>query len=418
MQNFFIIAARFKIYIFTFTLGMLFVVVWANCCIAAGIPEKKDIIGLNGYFDRVSERFPQFKTIVSVDFGKPMDLDLFLSLQRFGLRPVNKDWVSLMDNTKAIFALHAGQIEHLKKMGLVESVRPLREFFLRGLYRIKFKILEKKPKGPFRISVSSPRNSFGKRLLHIEQHIRPPCAYRIRRDSAGNRWVEVKFPDPEHGQRIKLDFYFIYKMRIKQLLRHSIAMTAPGRQIPERSLQNTNGSSIAKFLKSSEKIESSSTRIKSLAKRIIGDVSSPVRAYRRVDQYIERSIDYHSQKKAAFFGGEKVYRAMGKMYQPSRVTLERKLGACPDICILEAALLRAAGFPSRTAGRWGHFYTLLYHPGKGWLSPSVTPTGIPLVRDLDYRQKPFVQWRPHIKVQTTSWWGQVQVRIKKFKEVK
>ena len=44
-------------------------------------------------------------------------------------------------------------------------------------------------------------------------------------------------------------------------------------------------------------------------------------------------------------------------------------------------MLRAAGIPSRTAGRWGHFYTELFLPRQGWVSTSVTPTGIPLVVD-------------------------------------
>ena len=149
-----------------------------------------------------------------------------------------------------------------------------------------------------------------------------------------------------------------------------------------------------------------------LAEEILGQERVPRRVWARISKYIKDNIPYDHQKRAEFFGGRKVYRSMAEMYDPPEVILERRVGACPETCLLEASLFRAVGIPARTAGRWGHFFTEVHIPGRGWVSTSVTPTGIPLIRDVDAEHLPFVSWDQEVAVQTTRWTGEVRIRVR------
>ena len=367
------------------------------------------------YFHHVARKFPSFKTIVQVEFKEPVVDHQLSSLKSSRLCPVNQDWNHLLGKSKGIFVIRARRLNQLEKNELIETVDPLREFLLYGSYRIDFRIDEETAgfREPLKLSVTGPRNGFGKRLVKTEVQIRPSVPFRSLIDSAGNRWIEAKFPNPEHGQKIQFDFRFSYQVNVKQLLEHALAMISPekGSMIDYMKLRQRNSSAL-KYLRPAEKIDSDSPGIRWLAKDRIGSTFSPVKAYWRIHRFTEETIDYDQEKKEAFFGGRKVYRNMGRMYQPAEKTLRIRSGACPDVSVLETALLRAAAFPARTAGRWGHFYTQIYLPGRGWLSPSVTPTGIPLVRDVSNRHKPFVLWSPDMSLQIAAWWGHTHVEMK------
>jgi len=254
--------------------------------------------------------------------------------------------------------------------------------------------------GLIRFSVSTPRDSFGKKLIHIEDHVYPypPIPFVIKRDLAGNRWLKMETPQAETGSVVKFDFYFIYQVDTEKILGHALALVPPGEASKLRP-----GSPASAYLAPSLIIDSASPLVKSVAAKIFGGEKAPRRLYKRLVEYIRKHIKYNQAKKDQFFGGKSVYHNMAEMYQHPEITLRRKLGACPDTSVLEAALLRAAGVPTRTAGRWGHFYTEVFLPGKGWLSTSVTPTGIPLVVDPDNRHRTLVSWDPPIALQITMW---------------
>lgn len=357
-------------------------------------------------------RFPQIKTIVRAAFDTPVDFYTLLALQEAGLRPVNRDWISVIGRREAIFSVRAFRLEEIEKGPLAEAVQPLENFFLHGFYRINFQVVDPGAKGPLKLSVAGPRDGFGKKIIRIKERIRPDLPHTIRTDASGNRWVDVTYPDMEKGSTIRFDFYFTYLVNVRRLLAH--ALPKAGRQAASRgkalSSDGRSPGSATEFLKSSEKIKADAAVIRKAAlQEISGRADSPVETYCRLHDFMKKEISYDKTKRAAFFGGRKVYRDMKEMYQPATDTLRRRVGACPDTSILEAALLRAAGIPARTAGRWGHFYPELYIPEKGWLSPSVTPTGIPLIRDNNHRHLPFVRWSPRVSVQTTAWWGQVRI---------
>jgi hypothetical protein len=131
--------------------------------------------------------------------------------------------------------------------------------------------------------------------------------------------------------------------------------------------------------------------------------------YRRLMEFIKRKVSYDKRKRAAYFGGRMVYTDLDLMYQDPEETLKRHLGACPDTSVLECAFLRARGIPCLTAGRFGHFFTLLYVPGRGWMSTSITPTGIPLIRSPGPDLVPYQSWKPKIPLKTAYWEARVRI---------
>ena len=91
------------------------------------------------------------------------------------------------------------------------------------------------------------------------------------------------------------------------------------------------------------------------------------------------------------------------------MTLSRGIGACPDTSLLECTLLRARGIPCRTAGRFGHFFTVLYVPGHGWVSTSIHPTGIPLFLAPGPDHVPYQKWRPAILLRTSRLESRIRI---------
>jgi hypothetical protein len=122
--------------------------------------------------------------------------------------------------------------------------------------------------------------------------------------------------------------------------------------------------------------------------------------YKRLAKFVKDSVVYDKGKRNQYFGGKMIYSDLDEMYQDNKVTLSRRLGACPDTSLLECAFLRARSIPCRIAGRFGHFYPLVYVPGRGWMSTSVTPTGIPLIEAPGPDHIPYQKWEPKIPLKT------------------
>ncbi|NQT57069.1 MAG: transglutaminase domain-containing protein [Desulfobacteraceae bacterium] len=362
-------------------------------------------------FSEVARQYPRFKTLIYLGFGEDLDLARLLKLRRIGVHPLNGDLLEPLGHRAAIFFTRADSLEDLRRSGIVRSVHPLARFRMAGIYRIHLKIVESDFFGSIKFRVSTPRNGFGKKLVHIEHHISPSIPFAIKRDLAGNHWLDVEIPQAKAGMTVKFDFYFVYQVDVEEILKHALAM------VPLDEYSKLPPESPARsYLGPSPKIDSASPLVKSLSTEIFGDEKAPRRLYKRALQYLKKHITYDHTKRAQFFGGKTVYHDMAEMYQHPKVTLSRKMGACPDTSVLEATLLRAAGVPARTAGRWAHFYTELFLPNRGWLSPSVTPTGIPLVVDVDKRQLLFVSWDPPIAVQTIMWSSSLRIEDVDYNE--
>jgi hypothetical protein len=131
--------------------------------------------------------------------------------------------------------------------------------------------------------------------------------------------------------------------------------------------------------------------------------------YQRLTKFLKDTVIYDKKKRDQYFGGKATYSNLDDMYQDIEVTLSRHLGACPDTTLLECAFLRARGIPCRTAGRLGHFFSIVYVAGKGWMSTSVTPTGIPLFIAPGPDHIPYQKWEPNIPLKTLLLEAQIRV---------
>jgi hypothetical protein len=133
------------------------------------------------------------------------------------------------------------------------------------------------------------------------------------------------------------------------------------------------------------------------------------REFRRLTEFLKHVVTYDKLKRREYFGGQAVYCDLDDMYRPVSETLSKGKGACPDTILIECAFLRARGIPCRTAGRFGHFFSLVYVPGRGWMSTSVTPTGIPLIVSPGPDHVPYQNWKPRIALKTTRWEARVRI---------
>lgn len=355
---------------------------------------------------RLAAGYPSLKTIFLLAYDRELDLDRLTRLLSLNIVPVNGSLVDYLGRSWGIFHTSAGNLARLAPKLRAKAVVPLARFVMRGLYRIHFKIMEPGFSGPLRFSVTTPKSSFGKRLLKVQDSVYPKHPSSVRIDEGGNRWLDVELPEAKTGDILKLDFSALYRVDIKKLIHHSIYATAarPNGELPADS-------SARAYLGSGAKITPEDEMVVDLAAKLFGQDRVPRRLWFKVNKYIKDNIPYDHKKRAQFFGGRKVYKGMADMYDPPRVILTRKVGACPETSVLEASLFRAVGIPARTAGRWGHFFTELFIPGRGWVSTSVTPTGIPLQVDKDANHLPFVEWSERIAVKTTRWTGEVRIRL-------
>jgi len=252
------------------------------------------------------------------------------------------------------------------------------------------------------LEVTTPRESFGKRLLSSEYLVRPQVPSKAYTDPAGNQWLRVDYPEVRHGQTIKLFFAFRYMVNMSDLLTHDLMLVEQHQDasIPEE---------IRPFLNSGYKINAGMPQAVAWAQQGKSGPLNVQSEYFRLTKFLKDTVAYDQRKKDQYFGGKAIYSDLDDMYQDAEVTLFRRLGACPDTSLLECAFLRARGIPCRIAGRFGHFFSIVYVPGKGWASTSVTPTGIPLFLAPGPDHVPYQKWQPSIPLKTAFLGIQVQI---------
>jgi hypothetical protein len=175
-------------------------------------------------FRKIAKKFPNFRTIVKLKFDRPLSVAELLTLTDSGNQVIGDNILSILGKSEAILVTKASRLSWLNDQSFIKAVIPLERFNLSGLYRIHFKLVGQEFDGPISFSVASPRNGFGKKLLDIESYVWPRLPYKISTDNAGNRWLKIKIKDASNGQRIKFDFFFVYRVDISALLRHSLSM--------------------------------------------------------------------------------------------------------------------------------------------------------------------------------------------------
>ncbi|OGP90432.1 MAG: hypothetical protein A2156_11165 [Deltaproteobacteria bacterium RBG_16_48_10] len=273
--------------------------------------------------------------------------------------------------------------------------RLLERFTMTGIYRVGFKVEKEGYQGPLSLEITIPRDGFGKRLIYSENLIRPHAPTTMRFDSMGNRWFSANYSQIRYGETIRLHFAFKYSIDMAPLLNHDLMLLDQpgGSPIPEE---------VRPFLSSGYKIDKNLFEAVQWANEGVSGPPLNVRLeYQRLTKFVKDTIVYDQVKRNQYFGGRAIYSDLDDMYQEITMTLSRRLGACPDTSLLECAFLRARGIPCRIVGRFGHFYTDLYVPGKGWMSTSVNPTGIPLIIAPGPDHIPYQTWKPTIPLKTT-----------------
>jgi hypothetical protein len=367
---------------------------------AAERPVCSQTAGIN--WDRVAQLRPDMKVLVLVRGERPISLGDLSLLADFGMIPADRDSGLILGLRQAVFSV---KLKHwmTKTMPGYLHGRLLNRFIMNGIYRLGFRVEKEGYRGPLSLEITTPRDGFGKRLISSENLVRPHAPAAIRIDTIGNRWFSANYSQIRYGETIRLHSAFKYFIDIALLLNHDLMLLdqpadAP---IPEEARP---------FLNSGYKIDKNLSEAVRWANEGVSGSSLDIRTeYQRLTKFIKDTIVYDQVKKDQYFGGRAVYSDLDDMYQDITVTLSRRLGACPDTSLLECAFLRARGIPCRIAGRFGHFYTEVYIPGNGWMSTSVTPTGIPLIIAPGPDHIPYQTWKPTIPLKTTL--VEVKVRI-------
>jgi hypothetical protein len=344
-------------------------------------------------WSRVARLKPELKVLILIESERALSLEDLATLGEFGMVPGDRDPALLLGLRQAIFSTRLKNWMNRPVLPDPIKGKLLDRFIMSGIYRIGFRVEKEGYLGPLVLEVTTPRDSFGKRLLYSENIIRPQASSETHRDLAGNRWLRIDYPEVRHGQTIKLFLAFKYLVDMSALLDHDLMLVdqLPDAPIPEE---------VRPFLNSGYKID---TRLPQVVAWAIQEKSgSPnVRLeYRRLTKFLKETVTYDKKKRDQYFGGKAIYSNLDDMYQDIEVTLSRHLGACPDTTLLECAFLRAQGIPCRIAGRFGHFLAIVYVPGKGWMSTSVTPTGIPLFMAPGPDHVPYQKWKPAIPLKT------------------
>ena len=339
---------------------------------------------------------PKLKVLIQIQSSRPFTLaDLALLADR-SLTPADRDAGLVLGLNRAVFKAPLERWTAAKPLPSPFQGKILSSFILNGIYRVSFKVEAQNYKGPLDLEITAPREAFGRNLHSAENVVRPPTAKELRIDEAGNRWLILRYPEIRQNQSIHLHFAFRYRVDMAELLRHDIFLAGQPSQaeLPP---------DVIPFLKGGYKIDPTLPAAMAWAE---AGGSSPVDArqeYIRLSRYMDRTITYDQRKRREYFGGQSVYSDLDQMYQDPPVTLANGRGACPDTVLLECAFLRARGIPCRPAGRFGHFYSVVYVPGEGWMSTSVTPTGIPLILSPGPDHLPYQKWTPAIPLRTTRW---------------
>ncbi len=344
-------------------------------------------------WSRVARLKPELKVLVSIESEHALSLEDLASLGDLGLVPGDRDPALLLGMRRAIFSTKLKNWMNKRALPGHIKGKLLDRFRMSGIYRIGFRVEKEGYSGPLMIEVTTPRDGLGKQLLFSDHLIQPQTPSRIYTDLAGNRWFRVDYPEVRYGQTMKLFFGFRYLVDMAALLDHDLMLVEQIQDtpIPEEARP---------FLDSGYKIDANIPQAVAWAAKGKSSSINVRSEYRRLAKFLKETVAYDQKKRDLYFGGNAIYSDMNEMYQDIEVTLSRRLGACPDTSLLECAFLRARGIPCRVAGRFGHFFSLVYAPDKGWMSTSVTPTGIPLFIAPGPDHVPYQKWNPAIPLKT------------------
>ena len=358
-------------------------------------------------WNRIADLRPELKVLALIEADHSINLADLAILADRGLKPADRDPGLALGMKRVVFTTKLKK--WIRRGALPAHLRAklLEKFRMTGIYRTGFQIAQQDYFGPLTLHVTMPREGFGRKLVYSEHVVRPKTSGQISVDTGGNRWLRVHYPEIEQGQKIRFHFGFEYIVDMAKLLSHDLmlAKSVKDIELPE---------DVKLYLKPGRKIDPNLPQPRSWAAQ--GGSGSPDARweFRRLQEYLKGRVVYDKKKRKEYFGGRSVYTDVDDMYQDMRVTLARGVGACPDTCLLECAFLRARGIPCRTAGRFGHFFSLVFVPGKGWMSTSVTPTGIPLIIDPGPDHVPYQKWQPRIALRTSQW--EARVRIEPVEE--
>ena len=386
----------------TLTYLILFIAALAVCFCAPveAVPTYKAASQID--WETLAGRRPHLKVLVLVKSRRPLSRDDLALLAEKGFVPANRDPGLVLGRRQAVFAGHLGNWIKSRSLPSHLSGSILERFAMTGVYRVGFKVEDQEYTGPLEFHITAPREGFGKKLVYSDQVVRPACSQIMAVDAAGNRWLRARLEHVHYGESIEFSFGFNYDVNMAKIMDHDLALSEKptGTEIPP---------AVEPFLKPGHKIDPGIPAAQTWAS--LGGPGPPDvrKEYRRLRKFIKRNVAYDKRKRAAYFGGKMVYSDLDHMYQDVDETLCRHSGACPDTSLLECAFLRARGIPCLTAGRFGHFFTVLYVPGRGWMSTSVTPTGIPLIRSPGPDLVPYQSWEPKIPLKTTRWEARVRI---------
>jgi hypothetical protein len=350
----------------------------------------------------VARRSPHLKVLVLVKSDHPLRLSDLAILAEKGFVPADRAPGLVLGLKRVVFAGRLGNWVKAHPLPAHLSGRLLEHFSMTGIYRVGFKVEARDYTGPLEFQITAPREGFGKELIDLDCLVRPACSQRMTIDSAGNRWLAARLAQVHYGKPIKFSFGFQYEVNMAKILDHDLILSGKpiGGEIPPE---------VQPFLEPGYKIDPGMPAAMVWASLGGSQPPDARKEYRRLRKFIRRNVVYDKRKRAAYFGGKMVYTDLDHMYQDVGETLSRHSGACPDTSLLECTFLRARGIPCLTAGRFGHFFTMVYVPGRGWMSTSVTPTGIPLIRSPGPDLVPYLRWEPKIPLKTTHWEARVRI---------
>ncbi|MFZ5864349.1 MAG: transglutaminase-like domain-containing protein [Thermodesulfobacteriota bacterium] len=375
---------------------------WLVCCLCVcpvGVfGAEREAID----WSRVAKLKPDQKVLIFIESHHPLTLQELAALADAGLAPADRDPGLVVGMSKAVFATKVNR--WVKGTSFPPGLRGrlLERFFMSGIYRVSLQVEQEGYKGPLSMEVTLPREGFGRRLLKLERVLRPATRNEIHVDSAQNRWLKIAYDEISYGQTVRISVGFRYLVDMAELLRHDLMLVDPvrGASFPD---------AVLRFLDPGRKIDPRLPKAVEWAAQPDPEPPDARREYLRLQAFLKRTVSYDKRKREKYFGGRAVYSDMDEMYQEIPVTLNTGMGACPDTSLLECAFLRARGIPCRTAGRFGHFYTQVYVPERGWVSTSVTPTGIPLIVDPGPDHVPYQKWQPRIPLRTSLWEARVRI---------
>jgi hypothetical protein len=344
-------------------------------------------------WNRVAQIKPDLKVLVLVKGDWPISLDDLAWLADFGMVPADRDFGSILGLQQAFFSVRLknwiGQT-----MPVHIHAKLLDRFIINGIYRVGFRVEEEGYEGPLSLEITGPRDGFGKQLIHSEILVRPHTPIRLYIDHTGNRWFGVNYASIHYREVIRFYFAFKYLVDMATLLDHDLMLL-------DRFENGPIPEDVHPFLKPGYKIDPNLPQAIEWAKSGVSGPPVNIRLeYSRLTKFVKDTVAYDQQKRDQYFGGKAIFSNLDDMYQEVTVTLSRGLGACPDTSLLECAFLRARGIPCRIAGRFGHFFTHVYVPNKGWMSTSVNPTGIPLIVAPGPDHIPYQKWWPNIRLKT------------------